>query len=202
MLRRVHHQFQNYLAYCIVKFLRIPTDLFFGKRYAHRAVILETVAGVPGMVGGMMQHFKSLRRCQSDNGLIKALLDEAENERMHLMVFIELAKPNFFERLLIIMLQILFALCYFILYLLSSRTAHLVVGYLENEAVKSYTQYLHEIDNGTIYNIPAPTIAIDYWKMSNDASLRDLVLAVREDEIRHRDTNHMFADNLSNNDKN
>ena len=39
---------------------------------------------------------------QSDNGWIRKLLDEAENERMHLMTFIEIAKPNAFERILIV----------------------------------------------------------------------------------------------------
>lgn len=77
--------------------MRFFADAFFAKRYGHRAVVLETVAGVPGMVGGMLQHLKSLRRCKDDQGWIKILLDEAENERMHLMTFIEIAQPNWLE---------------------------------------------------------------------------------------------------------
>src|SRR4051812_49334726 len=31
------------VAYALVKTLRFPTDLFFAKRYGHRAIVLETV---------------------------------------------------------------------------------------------------------------------------------------------------------------
>ena len=62
----------DFFAYGAVKLLRFFADAFFAKRYGHRAVVLETVAGVPGMIGGMLQHLKSLRRCQDDNGLIRA----------------------------------------------------------------------------------------------------------------------------------
>jgi ubiquinol oxidase len=68
-------------------------------------VVLETVAAVPGMVGGVLQHLKALRRFRDDQGWIRELLDEAENERMHLMAFIEIAKPSLFERVLILIAQ-------------------------------------------------------------------------------------------------
>jgi len=41
------------IAFAFVKFLRFFADLFFRKRYGHRAVVLETVAAVPGMVAGL-----------------------------------------------------------------------------------------------------------------------------------------------------
>ena len=81
------------IALLFTKALRLFADLFFKKRYGHRAVILETVAAVPGMVAGMLNHLKSLRNMEQDRGWIKTLLDEAENERMHLMTFINIAKP-------------------------------------------------------------------------------------------------------------
>ena len=80
-----------------------------------------------------------------------------------------------------------------IIYLISQRTAHRIVGYFEEEAVFSYTEYLKEIDEGRIPNVPAPKIAIDYWKLDATATLRDVVIAVRNDEAHHRDTNHQFA---------
>lgn len=76
--------------------LRWVADTFFAKRYGHRAVVLETVAAVPGMVGGMWSHLRSLRRIENDPR-IAVLLEEAENERMHLMTFIEIAKPSVLE---------------------------------------------------------------------------------------------------------
>jgi ubiquinol oxidase len=184
------------IALGFVKMLRFFADTFFAKRYGHRAVVLETVAAVPGMVGGLLQHLKAIRHIRDDQGWIRTLLDEAENERMHLMTFIEIAKPTLFERALVMITQAIFYNCYFFLYLFAPRTAHRVVGYFEEEAVISYTQYLTEIDAGRHENVPAPQIAIDYWKLPADARLRDVVIAVRADEAEHRDVNHGFADEL------
>ena len=199
-VQNTHHKPQNisdYVAYFIVKFLRFFADTFFAKRYGNRAVVLETVAAVPGMVGGLLQHLKSLRHIKDDQGWIKELLDEAENERMHLMTFIEIAKPSLFERIIIMTVQAIFYNFYFFLYLLFPKTAHRMVGYFEEEAVISYNLYLKEIDEGRQNNIPAPQIAIDYWKLDPKATLRDVIIAVRDDECRHRDTNHHFAQKLS-----
>lgn len=186
------------VAYRVVKFMRFFADAFFSGRYGHRAVILETVAAVPGMVGGALQHLRSLRRMQDDNGWIRILLEEAENERMHLLTFIHIAQPSWFERLLIIIAQGVFYNLFFLLYLCSSRVAHRIVGYLEEEAVYSYTEYLNGVDDGSYDNIPAPQIAIDYWQLPADARLRDVILVVRDDEAGHRDVNHNFADTLQN----
>jgi len=184
------------IAFAFVKLLRFFADTFFRKRYGHRAVVLETVAAVPGMVGGMLQHLKSLRYLRDDQGWVRELLDEAENERMHLMTFVEIAHPSMFERLLIMIAQAIFFCVYFVVYLLSPATAHRVVGYFEEEAVVSYTSYLAEIDAGKVPNVPAPRIAIDYWRLGEDATLRDVVIAVRADEAGHRDRNHELANAL------
>ena len=184
----------DYFAYVFTKSMRWFADTFFRKRYGHRAVVLETVAAVPGMVGGMWTHLRSLRKLRPGYGpLIRTLLAEAENERMHLMTFIEIAKPNWFERLLILVAQVIFWHVYFIVFLISPSTAHRIVGYFEEEAVYSYTEYLNELDEGRIENVPAPRIAITYWNLADDARLRDVILAVRDDEAGHRDVNHYIA---------
>jgi ubiquinol oxidase len=185
--------FSDYFALFCTKFLRFFADTFFAGRYGHRAVVLETVAAVPGMVGGALQHLKSLRSMKSDDGWIKVLLDEAENERMHLMTFIEIAKPNAFERLMIVVAQGLFYNLFFLLYLFSAKTAHRLVGYFEEEAVYSYSEYLNGVENGKYENIAAPQIAINYWNLGQDARLSDVIMAVRNDEMNHRDVNHHFA---------
>ena len=182
------------IAFAFVKLLRFFADTFFSSRYGHRAVVLETVAAVPGMVGGLWQHLKALRNMRDDEGWIRTLLDEAENERMHLMTFIEIAQPSRFERALIVAVQLIFYNFYFFLYLFAPRTAHRVVGYFEEEAVISYTQYLAEVDAGRHENVLAPQIAIDYWQLPSDARLRDVIIAVRADEAEHRDVNHCFVD--------
>ena len=188
----------DHIAYGFVKFLRFIADSFFAKRYGHRAIVLETVAAVPGMVAGLLQHLKCLRHIRNDQGWIRELLDEAENERMHLMTFIEVAKPTWFERLIIMITQLLFYNVYFFLYLFSPKLAHRVVGYFEEEAVISYTQYLNEINEGRHENKPAPAIAIEYWELDKTATLKDVVIAVRADEANHRDRNHYFANSLKN----
>jgi len=185
--------FSDYFALSCTKFLRFFADTFFAGRYGHRAVVLETVAAVPGMVGGALQHLKSLRSMKSDDGWIKVLLDEAENERMHLMTFIEIAKPNSFERLMIVVAQGLFYNLFFLLYLFSAKTAHRLVGYFEEEAVYSYSEYLNGVENGKYENIAAPQIAITYWNLGQNAKLSDVIMAVRNDEMNHRDVNHHFA---------
>lgn len=192
-----HHvpeTFLDKLAYYTVKSLRWPTDVFFQRRYGCRAMMLETVAAVPGMVGGMLLHCKSLRRFEPSGGWIKTLLEEAENERMHLMTFMEVAKPKWYERALVITVQGVFFNAYFLAYLASPKLAHRVVGYLEEEAIHSYTEFLKELDNGNIDNVPAPAIAVDYWRLPKDATLRDVVMVVRADEAHHRDVNHFASD--------
>lgn len=197
---RPHHvpvDMSDRVALALTKLLRFFADTFFAHRYGHRAVVLETVAAVPGMVAGALQHLKALRKMQSDHGWIRKLLDEAENERMHLMTFIEIAQPNWFERSLIVLAQGVFYNLFFVLYLISAKTAHRLVGYFEEEAVYSYTEYLAGVDYGTYQNVAAPQIAIDYWNLKPDASLRDVIIAVRDDEAGHRDVNHYFADALT-----
>ena len=155
--------------------------------------MLETVAAVPGMVGGMLLHCKSLRKFQHSAGWIKALLEEAENERMHLMTFMEVTKPNWFQRALVFAMQGVFFNAYFLMYIISPKLAHKIVGYLEEEAAYSYIEFLKELDNGNIPNVAAPAIAIDYWRLPKDSTLRDVVMVVRADEPHHRDVNHFAS---------
>ncbi|XP_024541293.1 ubiquinol oxidase 1c, mitochondrial [Selaginella moellendorffii] len=164
------------------------------QRYICRAAMLETISGVPGMVGGMVLHCKSLRRVEHSGGWIKALMEEAENERMHLMTFMELSKPSWQERALVFTAQGMFMNAYFLLYVVSPRFAHRMAGYIREETIQSYTQLINDIDDGKVPNAPAPDLAIDYWRLPMDATLRDVVMVIRADEIHHREINHFAAD--------
>ena len=184
-------------ALSMTKFFRVIADTFFAKRYGHRAVVLETVAGVPGMVAGVWMHFKSLRAMKAGYGeQIREMLAEAENERMHLMFFIEIARPNYFERFIVLFAQIIFGLFYLFMYVFFTRTAHRMIGYFEDEAVKSYTEYLELVESGKVKNIQAPELAIQYYKLGSNAKLSDLIRCVRADEEHHSETNHNYADKL------
>ena len=188
---------RNALAMGMTKFFRCIADTFFAQRYGHRAVVLETVAGVPGMVAGMWLHFKSLRKMRTGWGPdIREMLAEAENERMHLMFFIEIAKPNLFERILVLLAQIIFMAFYFIIYIISYRLAHRMIAYFEEEAVRSYTDYLTMVENGEVPNVPAPELAIKYYNLEKTARLSDLIKCVRADELHHSKINHQYADRV------
>jgi len=195
-VRHAPRGFSDRFALGVTRLLRFGADTFFAKRYGHRAIVLETVAAVPGMVGATVTHLQCLRRMVDDDGWIRTLMEEAENERMHLMTFVAMARPTAFERLVILLAQWIFYVGFFLLYLVSKRTAHRLVGYFEEEAVLSYTLYLAEIDAGRSANVAAPEVAKQYWELAADATLRDVVLVVRADEAHHRDVNHGLASQL------
>lgn len=94
------------------------------------------------MVGGMARHFKSLRTMKRDHGWIHHMLEEAENERMHLFIFLAIKNPSFLFRMFITIGQGIFFNLYFMTYLIAPKYAHRFVGYLEEEAVHTYTVLL------------------------------------------------------------
>lgn len=146
------------------------------------------------MVAGMLIHLRSLRRMERGNGtMIQELLDEAVNERKHLMFFMEIAQPNRFERFLIVVAQFFFWHFYLVMYIISPSTSHKMIAYFEEEAVRSYDEYLELIKGGTIENVPAPTLAIEYYGLDDDAKLSDMVWYVRADERKHSEANHRMA---------
>ncbi|KAK6121216.1 hypothetical protein DH2020_045042 [Rehmannia glutinosa] len=185
----------HFISYLLAEIMNhdVVLKMYSERRYGCRAMMLETVAAVPGMVGGMLLHLRSLRKFQQSGGWIKALLEEAENERMHLMTMVELVQPKWYERLLVLTVQGVFFNAFFVLYLMSPKLAHRIVGYLEEEAIHSYTEYLKDIDSGAIENVPAPAIAIDYWRLPKDATLKDVIVVIRADEAHHRDVNHFAS---------
>ena len=187
----------DWYAMSMTRFFRFVADTFFARRYGHRAVVLETVAGVPGMVAGMWIHLKSLRKMKTGYGpMIRELLAEAENERMHLMFFIDISKPNALERWLVLLAQGIFWCYYLVLYVFFPKTAHRMIHYFEEEAVKSYTEYLNMVESGEVENIPAPQLAIDYYKMKKSAKLSDLIKKVRADEQHHSKINYKYSKGL------
>ncbi|KAK1144926.1 inducible alternative oxidase 2 [Aspergillus melleus] len=167
------------------------------RKWLTRFIFLESVAGVPGMVGDMLRHLHSLRRMKRDNGWIETLLEEAFNERMHLLTFLKLAEPNWFMRLMVLGAQGVFFNGFFISYLISPRICHRFVGYLEEEAVITYTRAIEEIEAGNLpkwTNLEAPEIAVQYWKMpEGERTMRDLILYIRADEAKHREVNHTLG---------
>ncbi|RQM07321.1 hypothetical protein DH86_00001015, partial [Scytalidium sp. 3C] len=174
------------------------------RKWLVRFIFLESVAGVPGMVGGMLRHLHSLRRLKRDNGWIETLLEEAYNERMHLLTFLKMAQPGWFMRLMCLGAQGVFFNSMFLSYLVSPRTCHRFVGYLEEEAVLTYTLAIQDIEAGKLpkWSDPdfhVPDLAVNYWNMpEGKRTMRDLLLYIRADEAKHREVNHTLG-NLSQN---
>jgi len=178
----------------IVEYAEKLMHLFFREKYDHHAVTLETVAAVPGIVGAAHRHLRSLRCMKRDHGWINPLQEEAENERLHLLIWMQHTKPTRLERALVMAAQGVYVLAYSVLMYLSPRTAHRTVGYLEECAQRAYTDYLAAVDSGAIPNVPAGEIAKRYYRLPDDATLRDVILHVRADECMHRDFNHHLSD--------
>jgi len=198
----------DWMAYGTVTGMRKGFDLVSGytiKSYLktlderdmlRRCIFLETIAGVPGFAAAMIRHLHSLRRMQRDHGWIHTLLEEAENERMHLMTFLKMRNPGPFFRALVIGGQTVFTAGFSLAYLISPHFCHRFVGYLEEQAVITYTHILEEMDAGRLpmwSQLPAPDIAVSYWKLPEDAMMRDVILVIRADEAHHRLVNHTLG---------
>ncbi|KAJ6073038.1 hypothetical protein N7467_011123 [Penicillium canescens] len=137
-------------------------------KWLTRFIFLESVAGVPGMVGGMLRHLRSLRKMKRDNGWIETLLEEAFNERMHLLTFLKLAEPGWFMRLMVLGAQGVFFNGFFLAYLVSPLPEW--------------------------KDLNAPEIAVQYWQMpEGQRKMRDLLMYVRADEAKHREVNHTLG---------
>ena len=174
-------------------------DQMTKEKYLKRVCLLETIAAVPGMVGGSIRHYKSLRKWRYDLGWIHTLMEEAENERTHLQAFLDIGRPSATFKFGAAVVCRVFKWFYTLLYLLSPITCHRAVGYLEEQAVLSYSKILNEIDkpNGILVDwktLPCPKIGISYWKLPTTATVRDLILVIRADEVIHREVNHYLAD--------
>lgn len=146
----------------------------------------------------MVRHLNSLRRMERDHGWIHTLLEEAENERMHLMTALQLKQPSWMFRAGVVGTQGVFVTFFSLAYLISPKYCHRFVGYLEEEAVVTYTKCLADIENenGCLQHWTrqkAPKVAITYWKLRENATLLDVILAIRADEAHHRVVNHTLG---------
>lgn len=165
-----------------------------------RLIILESFAGVPGFVGAGFRHFYSLRNLKRDHGMIYTLLEEAENERMHLLVCLKMFDASMLVRGLVIGAQ--FSMTPFLLltYMLHPPALHRFVGYLEETAVGTYENIVKHVETeGTQLHaewahLHAPDIAIGYWQLPEGERMWvDTLKRMLADEAHHRDVNHTLA---------
>lgn len=192
------------IAYGAVKVVRVCFDGLTGwngtittKKVMRRVIFLETIAAVPGMVAAIIRHFKSLRSMERDGGLINMFLEEATNERMHLLSFVTMRNPSIAFRAAVIGSQFAFGSGFLLAYMISPQFCHRFVGYIEEEACSTYTKIIEAVeeapegsDLAMWREEKAPNIAISYWKLGENGTVLDMIYAVRADEAEHRDVNH------------
>lgn len=166
----------------------------------NRVIYLETIAAVPGMVAAIIRHFRSLRQMKSDGGMLQLFLEEANNERMHLLTFVKMKDPGTLFRAAVIVGQFGFGTAFTLAYILSPAFCHRFVGYVEEEACLTYTKIIKAIETAPEGSPLAawqtetpPKIALAYWKLGPEGTVLDLMKAVRADEAEHRDVNHLIS---------
>jgi threonyl-tRNA synthetase len=193
------------IALNVLRSVRWTFDLVTGyhrgltsEKVLNRITFLETAAAVPPFVAAMVRHIKSVGGMKRDKGWTHTLLEEAENERMHLLTILEYRqKPSLFFRSCVLVTQGVLFNGYFLWYLLAPSQCHRFVGCLEEEAVITYTHILEEMDAGKLPDLAemkASKLAQTYWQLPVDATFRDVILALRADEMVHREVNHELAD--------
>jgi len=202
-----HHEpksFADRVALNAVKMVRLGFDSATGwngeittKKVLQRVIFLETVAAVPGMVAAIFRHFKSLRSMERDGGLINMFLEEATNERMHLLTFVTMRDPSILFRASVIGSQFAFGTGFGLAYLINPKFCHRFVGYIEEEACSTYTKIIESIETAPVGSDlakwktqKAPKIGVSYWHLGEEGTVLDLIYAVRADEAEHRDVNH------------
>lgn len=164
-----------------------------------RLIFLESVAGVPGMVGASVRHFKSLRTLNRDYGWIHTLLEEAENERMHLLTVMQMFDAGIGTRFFVKAAQVGLVPILTIGAIIRPHWVHRFVGYIEETAVHTYSDLIAKTETpGTKLHaawsdLKAPEIAVTYWRMDPDSSWLDVLKQIMADEANHRDVNHTFA---------
>ena len=80
-------------------------------------------------------------------------------------------------------------------HIVSYKSGHLLLDCHSNCSFRS-TRCIEDIEAGRLpewSSLPAPSIAIDYWRLKPNANLLDVIYAVRSDESTHRFVNHSFA---------
>lgn len=200
--------FTNHLSFRAVKAVRYLFDLGTGwngdittKKIMNRVIYLETIAAVPGMVAGILRHFKSLRAMERDGGMLNMFLEEALNERMHLLTFVKMKNPGFIMRSAVLGGQVGFGFFYGLAYVLSPKFCHTFVGYVEEEACATYTKIIKAIEEApegdelaAWRTELAPKIGRAYWHLGENGTVLDLMYAIRADEAEHRDVNHFASE--------
>ncbi|KAG6966146.1 hypothetical protein JG688_00006896 [Phytophthora aleatoria] len=195
-------KFHDRVALIGVKTLRLSFDLLAGYRgpggamteqdWLNRCLFLETIAGVTGMVERMARRLRSLKQ---NNDWTQSLLDETENERMHQLIFMDMKQPGWLVRMSVLAVQGISFSTLSLVIMVSPKTCHRFVEFLEEEAIKTYTYLLEDMEHGHLdewCTLTAPLIGRSYYDLPDDAKVYDMIKCIRVDEASHNDMKHVF----------
>ena len=165
-----------------------------------RLIVLESIAGVPGFVAAGFRHFHSLRTLKRDYGWIPTLLEEAENERMHLLICMKMSNANIITRTLVVAAQYIMTPLLMSIYLVRPKSMHRFVGYLEETACHTYVNVINHIETpGTHLHkawalTPAPPLAIGYYRLPADAKWVDTLKCMVSEFISYCFESNSFCE--------
>ena len=120
----------------------------------------------------------------------------------------KMCEPGWFMKFMILGAQGVFFNTLFVSYLISPKICHRFVGYLEEEAVHTYTRCIDELERGLLpkWSDPKfqiPDLSVAYWKIpEGKRTMKDLLLYIRADEAVHRGVNHTLGNLKTNEDPN
>lgn len=203
-----HHQpkgVRDWVAYGLLNSIIRMFDVLSGfqpnnmteKKWGRHFLFMESISGVPRVIASFVRHLKAIFYKQHDSGAYHHLIQEEENERMHLFLWLTITNAGIFVKTSIALYQVFFAFFFGTMYTLSPRVGHRFLGYLEENIIRSYTLLIRDLEEGKLPNwktMREPKILFEYYELPEDKVFRDLILEVRADEVLHREVNHLMAE--------
>lgn len=144
---KIAHGFMHHVLYNGFNFITgYKKDNPTAKSIEWRLIILESIAGVPGFVAAGFRHFYSIRTLKRDHGWIYTLLEEAENERMHLLTCLQMFSASRLTRFLCVAAQTTMVPLLCAIYVVNPKMMHRFVGYLEQTACATYYNIIENME--------------------------------------------------------
>ncbi len=188
------HTLGDYLSRGLVLFVYRLARIIFRSSFAEHTLVLEATLSSMQTSAAAHVHYAAIRNVRADRERIEELLGEASVEHLHVLVLKRITELSWYGRLAIWKMQFIYVPIYRLLYMLSPSAAHRLIAYSEERLAGIYADWLLALMCGAAENKDAPSLAIQYWELEDDASLIDVVNMFIADTAKHRDHNHLIAD--------
>lgn len=140
--------------------------------WLNKTIMLETLAMTPLFAASIVRYWRSLGGLRQDKGWVHALLDDSENERMHLTNWMMVKRPNLMMRAFVLAQQAFYVPMFMFGYTFTPKMAYRAIGYIEEVGLTHYRLLLREIERegSPVHSwnfIPAPQVSREYWNMGD-----------------------------------